>query len=40
MAKEAGVDAKCDVYHANTHAFDVYCAFTEEGVRGAREKLC
>lgn len=38
MAKEAGVDAKCDVYHANTHAFDVYCAFTEEGVR-ARENF-
>lgn len=37
-AKEAGVDARCDVYHANTHAFDMYCIFSEERVK-ARENF-
>ncbi len=37
-AKEAGIDAKCDVYHANTHAFDMYCVFSEERIR-ARENF-
>lgn len=30
-AQEAGIDAKCDVYHSDVHAFDIYCAKTEEG---------
>ena len=31
-AKEAGIDAKCDVYHSDVHAFDVYSAFTDAGI--------
>lgn len=35
-AKKAGIDCKCDVYETDTHAFDIYLGYTEEGKR-ARE---
>lgn len=35
-AQEAGVDCKCDVYHANTHAFDVYCKFTDVSIKARK----
>lgn len=35
-AKKAGIDCKCDIYETDTHAFDIYLGYTEEGKR-ARE---
>lgn len=30
-AKKAGIDAKCDVYHSRTHAFDLYYPWSKNG---------
>ena len=37
-AQENGIDAHCDVYHSDTHAFDIYHALSEEG-KMARENF-
>ena len=30
-AKKSGIDAKCDVYHSRTHAFDLYYPWSKNG---------